>query len=89
VLGAVYSLILIQRAFHGAPKEDGHTLKDLSKRELSMMVVLMAIMLWLGLYPQPILDTSAASMRGVHAIYSAARNETAPTDAALTTEALP
>ena len=80
VLGAVYSLILIQRAFHGAAAADAPQLKDLSKREMSMMAVLMAVMLWIGLYPQPLLDTSAASMRGVQAIYSAAqaRDATAP-----------
>lgn len=73
VLGAVYSLILVQRAFHGAPRADMPQLKDLSKRELTMMASLMAILLWLGLYPQPVLDTSAASMRGVSAIYQQAQ----------------
>ena len=70
VLGAVYSLILVQRAFHGAPADGAPKLKDLSKRELSMMVVLMVVLLWMGLYPQPILDTSAAAMQGVNAVYS-------------------
>jgi len=73
VLGAVYSLILVQRAFHGAPADGAPKLKDLSKRELSMMVVLMVVLLGMGLYPQPILDTSATAMRGVQAIYSPAR----------------
>ena len=88
VLGAVYSLILIQRAFHGAAAADAPQLKDLSKREMSMMAVLMAVMLWIGLYPQPLLDTSAASMRGVQAIYSAAQARDA-TAARMPSEAQP
>jgi NADH-quinone oxidoreductase subunit M len=64
VLGAVYSLIMVQRTLHGAPKDDS-PIADLSWRELGMMFCLMGILVWLGLYPQPILDTSAAVMTGV------------------------
>jgi NADH-quinone oxidoreductase subunit M len=64
VFGAVYSLIMVQRTIHGAPK-DNSPIRDLSWRELGMMLSLMAILVWLGLYPQPVLDTSAAVMHGV------------------------
>src|SRR3546814_12613921 len=60
VFGAVYALILVQRAFHGAPAEGASPLKDLGRRELGMMAVLMVLLLALGLYPQLVLDTSAA-----------------------------
>lgn len=72
VLAAVYSLILVQKAFHGAPRDDGHkgNYEDLSRRELSMMAVLMLLLLGLGLYPQPVLDISAASMQTVELIYA-------------------
>ncbi|WP_020650565.1 NADH-quinone oxidoreductase subunit M [Solimonas variicoloris] len=73
ILGAVYSLILVQRAFHGAPPEGAPPLKDLGSRELSMMAVLMVLLIALGIYPQPVLDTSAAAMQQVHSIYSAAQ----------------
>ena len=72
VLAAVYSLIMVQRAFHGPSKDETHKLQDLNRRELVMMLSLMAILVWLGLYPQPVLNTSAASMQAVHQIYSAA-----------------
>ncbi|MGB0956045.1 MAG: NADH-quinone oxidoreductase subunit M [Panacagrimonas sp.] len=71
ILAAVYSLILVQRAFHGPPAENAAALKDLSRRELSMMLTLMALLLALGLYPQPVLDTSALAMQRVHEIYTA------------------
>lgn len=87
VLAAVYSLIMVQRAFHGPPQvaEHGHTepLEDLSKRELAMLASLMVIMLWLGLYPQPILDTSAVAMRHVAEIYAAAQTPVAAVAGAL------
>ena len=69
VLAAVYSLILVQRAFHGMPREETTALPDLSKRELSLMLSLMAVLLWIGLYPQTILDTSNASMQSVQKLY--------------------
>ncbi|HEX4872212.1 MAG TPA: NADH-quinone oxidoreductase subunit M [Nevskiaceae bacterium] len=72
VMGAVYSLILIQRAFHGPPQADMPHLKDLSRRELALVGSLMAILLWMGLYPQPFLDTSATSMQHVAEIYRSA-----------------
>jgi len=68
ILAAVYSLIMIQRAFHG-PSKKTERLQDLNVRELATVLSLMAILLWLGLYPQPVLDTSAATMQSLHAIY--------------------
>ena len=73
VLAAVYALIMVQRAFHGPTRQAGEKLEDLNGRELVMMLTLMAILAWLGLYPQPVLDTSAASMAAVREIYSAAQ----------------
>ena len=34
-------------------------------RELSMVLGLAGLLILLGVYPQPVLDTSAASMQGV------------------------
>jgi len=67
----VYSLMMIQRAFHGPAKTDDK-LEDLNRRELATVLSLMAILLWLGVYPQPVLDTSAAAMQALHQVYSAA-----------------
>jgi NADH-quinone oxidoreductase subunit M len=68
VLAAVYSLILMQRAFYG-PAQVNEPMEDLSKRELSLMFTLMALLLALGLYPQSVLNTSAASMLSVSSHY--------------------
>ena len=71
ILAAVYSLIMMQRAFYGRTQSD-EPLKDLSGRELGLMASLMILLLLLGLYPQPVLNTSAAAMAGVQHYYSAA-----------------
>jgi NADH-quinone oxidoreductase subunit M len=71
ILAAVYSLMMIQRAFHGKAATDDK-LEDLNRRELVTVMSLMAILLWLGVYPQPVLDTSAAVMQALHALYAPA-----------------
>jgi NADH-quinone oxidoreductase subunit M len=67
VLSAVYSLMIVQRALHGPAKESTE-IPGLNKRELSMLISLMFILVWLGFYPQPVFDTSAAVIHGVREI---------------------
>ncbi len=82
VLSAVYSLILMQRAFHGKPKEET-PLRDLNRREIATLTTLMVVLVWLGLYPQPVLDVSRASMQALQALYAPAETPTsAPVAAA-------
>ncbi len=64
VLASVYSLIMIHRAYFG-PARSEHALAGLNTRELSMVLGLAVLLVLLGVYPQPVLDTSAASMHGV------------------------
>lgn len=56
IAGTVYSLRIVQKIFYGK-EENGHLLKDLSFREKLILVPLVIIIIWLGLYPQPILNT--------------------------------
>ncbi|AMN66891.1 MULTISPECIES: NADH-quinone oxidoreductase subunit M [unclassified Psychrobacter] len=82
VLAGLYSLILIYRALFGVnnieelalheTKSHGlpaRKLKDLGKRELSLLLMLAAGLVWLGLYPQPILDTSSHAMQWINNAY--------------------
>ena len=64
VFASVYSLIMIHRAYFGPAKAEG-ALPGLNARELSMLLLLGVLLVLLGVYPQPVLDTSAASMAGV------------------------
>jgi NADH-quinone oxidoreductase subunit M len=51
-----YALRMVQRAFQG-PNTAGWQLADLTPREGLMMAVMIAGLLWLGFYPQPVLNT--------------------------------
>jgi NADH-quinone oxidoreductase subunit M len=75
ILSAVYSLILMQRAFQGKPS-GGNDLQDLNPREIATLGTLMAFLIWLGLYPQPILDVSRASMQALQTRYAPGGVET-------------
>ncbi|MFO0753838.1 MAG: NADH-quinone oxidoreductase subunit M [Thermodesulfovibrionales bacterium] len=57
VTAAIYSLWIIQRVYHG---ENTHywRLPDFGGRELAMMGAMIAVLLWLGLYPQPVLTAA-------------------------------
>lgn len=64
VVGAtVYSLRIMQRVFYG-PKTDIPEVKlpDLSSRERLIMIPLVVVIIFLGLMPQFVLDTSRAAM---------------------------
>jgi NADH-quinone oxidoreductase subunit M len=62
LISTLYSLKVIQRAFHG-PNTHEWSLPDLGKRELLMMVPMMLILLWIGLYPQPLFRTFEPAMQ--------------------------
>jgi NADH-quinone oxidoreductase subunit M len=65
LVGAViYALILIQKTFHGELRE-GLTLADLTPRDTAIMVTMIIIIVWLGLYPQPVLDTAEPALAGL------------------------
>ncbi|MEE4146314.1 MAG: NADH-quinone oxidoreductase subunit M [Halieaceae bacterium] len=55
VTAAIYSLWMLQQAFQGAPDE-WREMADFDAREMLAMAVMMVALLWLGLYPQPVLD---------------------------------
>lgn len=56
VLGAVYMLRLYKRVFFGeVTVEENRKLIDLSPREIAVMVPLVVMIFWIGLYPKPFL----------------------------------
>jgi NADH-quinone oxidoreductase subunit M len=64
VLGSTfYGLKLVQRIFHG-PNVHGLRVPDLAVREAIVLGPMMASLLWLGLYPQPVLDTLSRVVSG-------------------------
>jgi len=56
ILGAVYMLRVMKLAFFGPlDNEENKKLKDLNARETWSLIPLVAIVIWLGVYPKPIL----------------------------------
>jgi NADH-quinone oxidoreductase subunit M len=64
VFATVYALWVLYRAFHGGQREPWK-IRDLSIREMSAMAAMIFIILWLGLYPQPFIDTARPTLRNV------------------------
>jgi NADH-quinone oxidoreductase subunit M len=56
ILAAVYLLWAVQRAFTGEPEGENVGLPDISIRELATVVPLLALSLFLGFQPRPVLD---------------------------------
>ncbi|SFV55483.1 NADH-ubiquinone oxidoreductase chain M [hydrothermal vent metagenome] len=66
VLGAVYMLTLYKRTFFGPiTNDENKKLLDLNTKELVSLIPLVVIVVWLGVYPKPILapiDNSVKAM---------------------------
>jgi NADH-quinone oxidoreductase subunit M len=57
VLAAVYLLWAYQRVFHGpVDNEDNRLIADIHTRELAMLTPIMALIIFIGVYPKPFLD---------------------------------
>jgi len=66
IIGAVYMLTVYKKTFFGpVTKEENKTLEDLNKRETWSLIPLVLIVVWLGVYPKPVLapiDNSVKAM---------------------------
>jgi NADH-quinone oxidoreductase subunit M len=60
-----YSLRIMQRVFYGPSVQQSHPLHDLTLRERLILVPLVVAIIWLGLFPQSIMDTSRMSVKTV------------------------
>jgi NADH-quinone oxidoreductase subunit M len=56
ILAALYLLWAYQRVFHGEPDEDNRTFAELRLREGLVMAPLIGLIVFIGVYPKPILD---------------------------------
>ncbi len=61
IFATVYSLWIVQLAFHG-PNTHNWKLPDLDWRETGIMAAMILIIVLLGLYPQPFLDTAGQAL---------------------------
>ncbi len=56
ILAALYLLWAYQRSFHGPAEGDNATMRDLSIGELLGILPLLVLIVFMGVYPQPVLD---------------------------------
>ena len=62
VLSTVYAVRLIQESVHG-PNREGWKLPDLTAREIIALGAMAAVILWLGLWPKPLLEVTRGPLR--------------------------
>jgi NADH-quinone oxidoreductase subunit M len=66
ILGAIYMLRVMKLAFFGPlDKEENKKLKDLNGRETWSLIPLVAIVIWLGVYPKPVLEPIDNSVKAL------------------------
>ena len=65
ILAALYLLWAYQRVFHGVPTGDNATMCDISWRDRWVMVPLLAAIIFLGVYPKPVLTRIQPSVDAV------------------------
>ncbi|MBT8446795.1 MAG: NADH-quinone oxidoreductase subunit M, partial [Gammaproteobacteria bacterium] len=66
ILGAAYTLWMYKRVMFGAVANDNvKTLEDVNTRELTVLAVLVAAVLALGVWPAPLLEMMDASVAGL------------------------
>ncbi|MEU3048422.1 NADH-quinone oxidoreductase subunit M [Streptomyces sp. NPDC006984] len=56
VLAALYTLVLYQRTMTGPVKEELRAMPDLKARELAVVAPLIALLLFLGVFPKPVTE---------------------------------
>jgi NADH-quinone oxidoreductase subunit M len=83
ILGAAYMLWLFQRTMFGRIENPANaSLRDLSAREVATFVPLVALAIWIGLYPSPILRRLEPSVGRitvrVNSVYAPAIARTVP-----------
>ena len=76
ILGAAYMLYLYRRVVFGKlERADLRDMLDLSRREVAIFLPLVAVVLWMGIQPKPVLDVFSASVDQLVARYQQAALE--------------
>ena len=66
IFAAVYMLWMVQRIFFGkVTNAKNRSLADLSWREIGLMIPLLFLMVFMGVYPKPFLERSEASIKQI------------------------
>jgi NADH-quinone oxidoreductase subunit M len=80
VLGAWYLFTMLKNVFFGPlhePHHDGPAVEDLNGRELAALLPIAALCVFLGLWPQPVIDATRADVNLVARMVGQARDRAA------------
>ncbi len=61
VLATAYALRFIQHTFYG-PSTEGWCVPDISTRDIAAMAAMIVVLVWLGLYPQAVIDVAGPTL---------------------------
>jgi NADH-quinone oxidoreductase subunit M len=70
IFSAIYSLRIMQKVFFG-PLQGELPVGDLTWRELSILASLTIAIIWLGVYPQPVINTAKLTVKYIEEIFAA------------------
>ena len=63
IFAAYYMLPMVQRIwFNGLDRPENQGLKDLNRREMVVLLPLVVVMIWMGVYPKPFLERTEQSV---------------------------
>ena len=66
IFAAYYMLPMVQRVFFNAlDQEENRKVEDLSRREITILAPMIALMIWIGVYPTPFLQRMEPSVQAI------------------------
>src|SRR5690606_34667142 len=77
IFAAVYSLVLIQRSFHGSARKEPRA-PDFDRREMAWSAAMIVALVWLGLRPQPVFDTARPTLEELGVVVAATDEDLGP-----------
>ncbi len=69
ILGAVYMLWMYQRTIYGEAKAATTGFKDLTRQEIIVLVPIVVIILWIGIYPHLFLGIAGSGVKSIMQVY--------------------